>query len=97
MIGLTTRQSEALDAIRKLSRKGRPPSRRELGDELGIRSLGHVQALIAGLKERGAVEYEPNRSRTLRLTEADNILTRSTSELTWLRDQIERELRKRTW
>lgn len=67
----TNRQREVLAAIDDfLRREGMPPTLRELGDALGIRSNNGVWDHLRLLARKGLVERVPLRSRGLRLTEA---------------------------
>jgi len=99
MIGLTTKQARAVETIRKLTRGGRPPSYREIGEAMGLKSLAQVHQIIHGLKDRGALEFGEGRSRSLRLKDdvTPDLQGWTTPELRHLRDQIDRELRRRAW
>lgn len=68
--GLTARQREVLDAIREFqSRKGYPPSIRELGKILGISSLRGVTIHLDAIQKKGWIEREST-SRSIRLLSA---------------------------
>lgn len=97
MIGLTPPQARALDAIKRLTRDGVPPSYRQLGEELGMASQSAVHRLIVRLRDRGFVAFEPRKARSLRITEDAKLLATPTRDLRAMRDQIERELRRRAW
>jgi len=65
--GLTARQREVLDTIREFAtRKGYPPSIRELGRALGISSLRGVTIHLDALAKKGFIEREST-SRSIRL------------------------------
>lgn len=67
---LTERQNEAYEYIRSYVHKHRkPPTLREIGEALGIRSTNGVHKLVGALEEKGYVEREPHAARGLRLTE----------------------------
>jgi repressor LexA len=67
---LTERQNEAFEFIRRFMRTERkPPTLREIGDALGIRSTNGVSKLVRTLEKKGYLEREPNAARGLRLTE----------------------------
>lgn len=64
-LGLTTKQRETLEFIEGvIARTGVAPTYREIAAGTGVR-LSRVGVLIAQLKERGAVDYAPRRSRSL--------------------------------
>lgn len=67
----TTRfQRRVLYAIEKLTReKGFPPTVREIMDECGLKSTSTVQSHVNNLLEKGILERDPNRSRTIRIKE----------------------------
>lgn len=64
------RQRQALEAIAAAIDAGSPPTHRELGLALGIRSTNAVADLLAGLERRGLVWRAPFKSRVLRVTAA---------------------------
>jgi SOS-response transcriptional repressor LexA len=100
MIGLTPKQTLCLDVIKRLTRDGMPPSFDEIQLALGLASKSNVHRLIHVLAERGAIEIAPNRARSMRVIEDPqnaDILKRPTPQLRLLRDQIDREMRKRSW
>ena len=64
---LTARQREVLDAIRNYAwERGYPPSIRELGKLLGIRSLRGVTIHLDALQKKGWIEREST-SRSIRI------------------------------
>jgi DNA-binding transcriptional MocR family regulator len=63
--------------VRATDRDGRPPSRRQLADELGV-TLGRLQDLIRESRKRGLVTYRPGEARTLKV---DRALLRRRPEL----------------
>lgn len=61
-------QVEALKAIlAHLSRKGYPPTMRELGEALRIKSLGHVHYLLDRLEREGYIERDYATARGIRV------------------------------
>lgn len=48
-------------------REGRPPTNREIGTALSIRSTGHVDYHLGRLQKLGMIEREPRTSRGIRL------------------------------
>ena len=69
--GLTDRQREVLTHIRAaLERTGRPPTLRELGARLGIRSTNGVRDHLEALVAKGYLARDPRSARGLRLLRA---------------------------
>ena len=69
--GLTNRQREVLTHIRAaLERTGRPPTLRELGARLGIRSTNGVRDHLKALVAKGYLARDPHSARGLRLLQA---------------------------
>lgn len=93
----TQAQSRVLDAIRKLSRGGKGPSLAEIGGELGIKSQGHLHALLHGMRDRGLITFQDGKARTIRIVgELAGLHERSTEELLTLRTNIEQILIERS-
>lgn len=70
MRGLTKRQREVLQAIRdSVDGSGFPPTIRELGDALGIRSTNGVNDHLKALERKGFISREQAKSRAVFLTE----------------------------
>src|SRR5258707_739235 len=64
---LTDRQRQALDFIsRYISRRGFPPTLREIGTHMGIRSTNGVNDHLKALEKKGYLEREDLKSRALR-------------------------------
>jgi repressor LexA len=73
--GLTKRQGEALEFIRRFIKEhSKPPTFRELGEQMGINSTRAVSDLLKALERKGYIEREAGRSRGINLpkTEAVN-------------------------
>jgi len=65
---LTPRQKQALEAVIQITRqRGRPPTIRELGQTLGIRSTNGVRYLLAVLARKGFIRRRPRTSRGIEL------------------------------
>ncbi|TNF25293.1 MAG: repressor LexA [Deltaproteobacteria bacterium] len=63
---LTERQQEVLDFIQsKIDRDGYPPTIREIGAELGIRSTNGVNDHLKALERKGYISRDGAKSRTL--------------------------------
>lgn len=70
MVGrLTERQNEYLRTIAQLIEKnGYPPTVREVGKALGIKSSSTVAGMLQRLQRHGLIEQAPESPRTIRLT-----------------------------
>lgn len=67
MHGLTRRQQEILDFItRRIQEQGYPPTIREIGEEMGIRSTNGVNDHLKALERKGHLRREGLKSRALR-------------------------------
>ena len=64
---LTDRQKEVLDFIsRSISERGYPPTLREIGEHMGIRSTNGVNDHLKALEKKGYLQREDLKSRALR-------------------------------
>ena len=64
---LTDRQRQVLDFIsRQIERRGYPPTLREIGEHMGIRSTNGVNDHLKALEKKGYLEREDLKSRALR-------------------------------
>ena len=71
MQGLTKRQEQTLDFIRKsIEERGYPPTLREIGESMGIRSTNGVNDHLRALERKGYLRREDMKSRALKLVEA---------------------------
>ncbi|MDB4942596.1 MAG: SOS-response repressor and protease LexA [Labilithrix sp.] len=69
MQGLTERQQMVLDFIRQsISDRGYPPTLREIGSRMGIRSTNGVNDHLRALERKGYLTREDMKSRALRPT-----------------------------
>jgi repressor LexA len=67
MVGLTERQQMVLDYIRQsISDRGYPPTLREIGARMGIRSTNGVNDHLRALERKGYLTREDMKSRALR-------------------------------
>lgn len=65
---LSDRQLAALTFIREsISSKGYPPTLREIGDALGIKSTNGVNDHLAALEKKGYIVREAGKSRAIRV------------------------------
>jgi repressor LexA len=79
MIELTKKQQQILDFILKWQRtEGATPSRQEIAGHFGFRSPNSVTGHLRLLRQKGFLESEPGKARSLRVT----------SPLTKLRNRI---------
>ena len=70
MQGLTKRQEETLDFIRiSIRERGYPPTLREIGVHMGIRSTNGVNDHLRALERKGYLSREDMKSRALRLVD----------------------------
>ena len=69
---LTQRQNRAYDFIEQyLSRHRKPPTLQEIGDALGISSTNGVYKLLQKLEQKGWIEREKHKARSIHLTDHD--------------------------
>jgi len=72
MQGLTHRQQQVLDFIREsISERGYPPTLREIGAHMGIRSTNGVNDHLRALERKGYLTREDMKSRALRPKDRD--------------------------
>jgi repressor LexA len=65
---LTDRQRALLEALERLHRtRGYAPTLRELGEEVGLASVGSVHHHVRVLEQRGLVDRTPGCHRTLQV------------------------------
>lgn len=63
---LTSRQQQILDMIRTtVDQRGYPPSVREIGEAVGLRSTSSVHAQLASLERLGYLRRDPSRPRAI--------------------------------
>ena len=72
MQGLTGRQAQTLDFIREsIESRGYPPTLREIGTHMGIRSTNGVNDHLRALERKGYLRREDMKSRALRLVDRE--------------------------
>lgn len=70
MDGLTSRQRQILDWIRRyLDRAGMPPTRAEIAQGLGMSSASSAEDHLRALQKKGAIAMIPGASRGIRISE----------------------------
>src|SRR5450432_1682565 len=75
MQGLTARQQMVLDFIRQsITDRGYPPTLREIGARMGIRSTNGVNDHLRALERKGYLTREDMKSRALRPMDPHNEL-----------------------
>lgn len=68
MARLTSRQQEILSLIqRHIQRRGVPPTRHEIAETLGFRSVTAAKDHLLALQKKGLIEITPGKSRGIRL------------------------------
>ena len=68
---LSTRQREILELIRtKVAERGYPPSVREIGDALGLRSPSTVHSHLSSLVKAGYLRRDPSKPRAIEVMES---------------------------
>jgi repressor LexA len=73
MQGLTDRQRQVLEGVTKIMReKGYPPTVREIGDLLGLRSSCTVQRHLEALERKGYLKRDRTKARSLEVLQADD-------------------------
>ncbi|MCC6214573.1 MAG: transcriptional repressor LexA [Polyangiaceae bacterium] len=79
MQGLTKRQEQTLTFIRQsIEERGYPPTLREIGVFMGIRSTNGVNDHLRALERKGYLRREDMKSRALKLVEAEPAAGRGT-------------------
>ncbi len=68
---LTTQQARVLEAIKQIIQEtGYPPSVRELGERLGLKSTATVHTHLRNLERKGFLKREAQKSRAFNITES---------------------------
>ncbi|MGH8729008.1 MAG: transcriptional repressor LexA, partial [Burkholderiales bacterium] len=71
---LTPRQAEILELIRShVEATGFPPTRAEIAQALGFRSVNAAEEHVKALVKKGLIELLPNASRGIRLTQGQGL------------------------
>jgi repressor LexA len=71
MDGLTERQSEILKLVRELTEvSGYPPTRAEIAERMGFRSVNAAEQHLRALEKKGAIEISSGASRGIRVLDA---------------------------
>jgi len=83
---LTIRQKKILETIqRSIGKNGYPPSMREIGDSVGLKSLSSVTHQLSQLEKLGYIRRDPRRPRAMEillpLQLAEDVENAATSEI----------------
>ncbi len=71
---LTSRQAEILEFIRsQIEATGFPPTRAEIAQALGFRSVNAAEEHVKALVKKGYIELSPNASRGIRLAQGGGL------------------------
>ena len=71
MDALTDRQAEILRLIRELTEvSGYPPTRAEIAERMGFRSVNAAEQHLRALEKKGAIDIEAGASRSIRVHDA---------------------------
>lgn len=62
---LTEKQQTVLDFIKKCLSEGFTPTRREIAENFGWKSLNSAEEHVKALKRKGAIEIPKNRQRII--------------------------------
>ncbi|ADU51196.1 SOS-response transcriptional repressor, LexA [Thermaerobacter marianensis DSM 12885] len=75
---LTRRQREILDFIKGWVReRGYPPSVREIGEAVGLKSTSTVHTYLAQLERKGYIRRDPTKPRAIEILDEANVRTRT--------------------
>jgi repressor LexA len=73
MRGITDRQRKVLEGIHLIAReKGYPPTVREIGERLGLRSSCTVQRHLEALERKGYIKRSPTKARSIEIVQAED-------------------------
>jgi repressor LexA len=71
---LTVRQRKVLQVIRdSVARRGYPPSVREIGEAVGLKSPSSVAHQLSALQRKGLLRKDPNRPRAVDIRSAEEV------------------------
>lgn len=78
---LTKRQQDVLSGIRLIFQEtGYPPTVRELGERLGLRSSCTVQRHLEALERKGFIRRNPTKARTIEITRGPKPISKSAAD-----------------
>ena len=74
---LTPKQEEIYNIIKdSILKKGYPPSVREIGELVGLKSTSSVHAQLNTLEKKGYIRMYPSKTRTIEISDDEYYLTR---------------------
>ncbi|EKP93922.1 transcriptional repressor LexA [Thermaerobacter subterraneus] len=75
---LTRRQRQILDYIKaSIRERGYPPSVREIGEAVGLKSTSTVHTYLARLERKGYIRRDPTKPRAIEVLEESGLRTRT--------------------
>jgi len=70
---ITDRQRQVLEGIHQIAReRGYPPTVREIGERLGLRSSCTVQRHLEALERKGYIKRRPTKARSVEIIQAED-------------------------
>jgi len=73
MRGITDRQRKVLKGIHEIAQeRGYPPTVREIGERLGLRSSCTVQRHLEALERKGYIKRSPAKARSIEIVQAED-------------------------
>jgi repressor LexA len=70
---ITERQKKVLEGIHQIGReRGYPPTVREIGERLGLRSSCTVQRHLEALERKGYIKRSPTKARSIEIVQAED-------------------------
>lgn len=74
---ITAKQTEILEYIKEVTlSRGYPPTVREIGEAVGLKSSASVHAHLATLEKNGYIRRDPSKPRAIEIVDDDFALTR---------------------
>ena len=74
---ISTKQTEILEYIKEVTlSRGYPPTVREIGEAVGLKSSASVHAHLATLEKNGFIRRDPSKPRAIEIVDDDFALTR---------------------
>ena len=74
---ISTKQTEILESIKEVTlSRGYPPTVREIGEAVGLKSSASVHAHLATLEKNGYIRRDPSKPRAIEIVDDEFALTR---------------------
>ena len=81
---LTERQAEILRLVRELTEvSGYPPTRAEIAEKMGFRSVNAAEQHLRALEKKGAIDIESGASRGIRVRDGRPAADQAGSSCRW--------------